>query len=240
MKLNINQLPKFVINLDRRPDRLEKVKKEFEWMGWTFERFSAIDTGGYEGCAYSHKKIAEIILEKGYDYALVFEDDIFFMPYAKELILELEAELNKVDWDFCHLGPSIHRPLEKYSEMLIDLSNPPPKDITKHRGIFGTSGFILTKKSCELIIKWDTNEIIENSHKQIPIDDFFDRAVYPNIKSFSCKLPIVTQKNDFSDINKTMDKNHYLITYNWNHYMPFKLPSNYLDLTYCEEVRNNL
>ena len=235
MKINFNDIPKFVINLDRRPDRLEKITKEFEYMGWTFERFSAVDTGSYEGCAYSHQKIAQIILDRGYDYAMVFEDDVFFMPYSKDSISEIEKELNEIDWDFYHLAPSIHRPLSKFSETSIDLTNLPPKDETKHRGIFGTSGFILTKKACEYLIQWDTNNIIENSHKQIPIDDYMDRAVYPNMKSYCYRLPFVTQINDFSDINRTTDNNHYLMTYNWNVYMPFKLDKKYLDFEYCLE-----
>ena len=72
MKINFNEIPKFVINLERRPDRLETVTKEFEYMGWTFERFNAVDTNSYEGCAYSHQQIAKIILERGYEYAMVF------------------------------------------------------------------------------------------------------------------------------------------------------------------------
>ena len=63
MKINFNEIPKFVINLERRPDRLESVKKEFDYMGWNFERFNAVDTNSYEGCAYSHQEVAKIILE---------------------------------------------------------------------------------------------------------------------------------------------------------------------------------
>ena len=74
MKINFNDIPKFLINLDRRKDRLKSVTEEFQYMGWTFERFSAVDTNSYEGCAYSHQKIAKLILERGYEYAMVFED----------------------------------------------------------------------------------------------------------------------------------------------------------------------
>ena len=66
MKINFNEIPKFVINLERRPDRLEAVTKEFDYMGWTFERFNAVDTNSYEGCAYSHQAIAKLILERCY------------------------------------------------------------------------------------------------------------------------------------------------------------------------------
>jgi GR25 family glycosyltransferase involved in LPS biosynthesis len=239
MKINFNEIPKFVINLERRADRLEAVTKEFDYMGWTFERFNAVDTNSYEGCAYSHQAIAKLILERGYEYAMVFEDDIFFMPYAKKLIPLIEEELSNNDWSFFHFAPSIHRPLSKFSEELVDLTNLPPKDPDRHRGIFGTSGFILTKKACEYIVQWDTNEVIENSHKQIPIDEFLDRAVYPNMKSFSAKLPLVVQKRDYSDINKTFDSNHYVMTYNWNVYFPDKLEGKYLDYDKCLELRNN-
>ena len=30
--MKINNIPKFVVNLERRPDRLEKVKKEMEYV----------------------------------------------------------------------------------------------------------------------------------------------------------------------------------------------------------------
>lgn len=239
MKINFNNIPKFVINLERRPDRLEKVTKEFEYMGWSFERFDAVDTNSYEGCAFSHQKIAEIILERGYEHAMVFEDDIFFMPYAKELIPAIEEELSNNEWYFFHFAPSIHRPLNKFSDNLVDLTVLPPKDPDKHRGIFGTSGFILTKKACELIKEWNTNNVIENSHQQVPIDEFLDRGVYPNIQSFSAKLPFVVQRNDYSDINKTNDSNHYVMTYNWNVYFPDKLKNIYLDHNNCVQMRNS-
>jgi GR25 family glycosyltransferase involved in LPS biosynthesis len=238
MKINFNEIPKFVINLERRPDRLESVKKEFDYMGWSFERFNAVDTNSYEGCAYSHQEVAKIILERGYDYAMVFEDDIFFMPYAKKLIPMIEEELSNNDWSFFHFAPSIHRPLNKFSENLVDLTTLPPKDPSKHRGIFGMSGFILTKKACEYIVKWNTNEIIENSHIQVSIDEFLDRAVYPNMQSFSAKLPLIVQKMGYSDINKTIDSNHYLMTYNWNVYFPDKLGNEYLNYDKCLELRN--
>ena len=239
MKINFNDIPKFVINLERRPDRLEKVTQEFNYMGWSFERFNAVDTGSYEGCAYSHQKIAKLVLELGYEYVMVFEDDIFFMPYTKKLLPSIEKELNENQWDFFHFAPSIHRPLSKFSENLLDLTTLPPKDPDRHRGIFGTSGFILTKEACKIIAEWDTNVVIENSHKQVPIDEFLDRGLYPRIKSFAAKLPLIVQKNDFSDINRTTDSNHYLMTYNWNVYCPDKLDGVYLDYNKCLEIRNN-
>ena len=53
------------------------------------------------------------------------------------------------------------------------------------------------------------------------------------------KLPLVVQKNDYSDINKTTDSNHYVMTYNWNVYFPDKLENIYLDYNNCIQIRNS-
>lgn len=239
--MKINDIPKFVINLDRRTDRLEKFNQEMKYVGWTYERFSAIDTNSYIGCAKSHQILSKIILDRNYDYAIVLEDDIYFMPYAKKIINSIEEQLfnNNLDWSIIHLAPSIHRPLNKFNDNLLDLSNTPPKDINKHRGIYGTSGFILTKRACQYIAEWDTNKFIENSHQQIPIDQYLDIIVYPNIISFCPTLPLIVQRTDFSDINKTFDNNHYLMTYNWNEYCPTKLDEKFFNFEYCEIVKYN-
>ena len=239
--MKINDIPKFVINLDRRSDRLEKFDQEMKYIGWAYERFSGIDTNSYIGCAKSHQQLSRNILDKNYDYAIVLEDDIYFMPYAKKIINQLDIELfnTKLNWDIIHFAPSIHRPLNQYNNNLLDLSNTPPKDTNKHRGIYGTSGFILTKKACEYIIEWDTNKFLENSNQQIPIDEYLDRIVYPNICSFCPTLPLMVQRRDFSDINKTFDNNHYLMTYNWNVYCPTKLDKNLFTFEYCEIEKYN-
>jgi GR25 family glycosyltransferase involved in LPS biosynthesis len=236
---NLNKIPKFVINLDRRSDRLSLFQKEMNYIGWECTRFQAIDTNSYIGCAKSHQAIAQIILDHKYDYAIVMEDDIHFMPYAKELIPKLENELfNKnLDWKFFHFAPSIHRPLTNYNEYLLDLTNLPPKDINKHTKIFGTSAFILTPKACEYIIEWDTNKFIQNSHMQMAIDTYFADIIYPSIPSFCGVLPLVVQRADHSDINNTYDSNHYCMTYNWNVYCPNKIDSQMLDFDFCEKLK---
>lgn len=237
MGLNFNNLPKVVINLKRREDRLKAFQKEMNFMGWGYNVFEAVDTGDYLGCALSHKKIAEDFLNSDQESLLVMEDDAFFMPYAKKVILEVESELNKVEWDFFHLGPAIHRPLKRYNQILIDLNNLPPKDENKHRGIFGTHAFILTKKSAEIISQWDTSKYIPNEHKHIAIDDYFDRVLYKMVRSFCPYLLITSQQNDFSDINKTFDNNHYKLTYNWSQYLPDKLPKEMEDMNYCKSLK---
>lgn len=237
--MKINDIPKFVINLDRRKDRLDAFNKEMRYIGWDYIRFPAIDTNSYVGCARSHQKLSKIILDENYDYAIVMEDDIHFMPYAKELLNHIDNQLFNTDlmWDVLHFAPSIHRPLNQYNEYLLDLKNLPFKDPNKHRGIFGTSAFILTKKACSYIVEWDSDKYIENSHQQLAIDEYFDKILYPNTNSFCPILPLVVQQPSFSDINKTYDSNHYLMTYNWNVYCPVKLDQKMFDYSYCQSLK---
>lgn len=238
--IKFSEIKKFVINLDRRTDRLEHLKNEMSWIGWDFERFAGIDTNSFIGCALSHQKLAELCLGLDGEYFMFLEDDIFFMPFAREQILKCETELSNRDFDFFHLGPSLHRPVNNVSnsKSLIDITHLPSKDINIHREVFGTTGFILNKKVCEMILNWDTNKYIENIHKQLPIDEFLAKGVYPNIIAFASSVPIVTQTNNFSDISGEFYNNHYIITYNWNLYTENKLTPELLSLDKCRKIRN--
>ena len=103
--MDINSIRKIVINLKRRPNRLQNFHREMEYIGWDYEIFEAIDKGSYIGCALSHQKIIEDFLKTDDEYLMVMEDDCFFMPYAKNQIEKSLDELNGVEWDFFHLGP---------------------------------------------------------------------------------------------------------------------------------------
>ena len=236
-KINFATIPKFVINLDRRKDRMEHFIAEMHWINWQYTRFSAIDTNSYIGCALSHQKLAEICLESDDEYFMFLEDDIFFMPYAKEQIEKCQIDLELLNFDFFHLAPSLHRPVDNLTNHLLDISRLPPKNPDKHREVFGTSAFILNKKTCEYILNWNTNKYIENSHQQKPIDEFLALAVYPNVICVASSLPIVTQIDDFSDINQGYYNNHYLMTYNWNLYTSSKLDNNLMDLNFCKKLK---
>jgi glycosyl transferase family 25 len=92
-----DNVKKFVINLKKRPERLELVKKEFDYMGWgDVSIFEGIDLGSHVGCAKSHLEIIKIAMKENYESVIVFEDDIVFMPYAKSLLTDIESELSNL------------------------------------------------------------------------------------------------------------------------------------------------
>lgn len=240
MKFSFDSLPKFVINLESRQDRLSHMVAEFEYMGWQFERFNAIvpdkePTTGHQiqsgewGCAESHVAVAKIALERQYPYVLVCEDDILFMPWAKKLVKELEDELNSVSWYACNLNPSVHRPvLNYYSDRLLDLTNLVPADERKHRGIFGAGCMLWTPLACEYVVAWKENlntslpNVLENP-KLYAIDEYFSRGVYPNIQSVSPLLPLCLQKSGNSNIQNRHSNAYYIQRYQWNNYTPVKI-----------------
>lgn len=113
------QFTSVVLNLDRRPDRLEQVIIELNNQGIEFERFSAcIDEIGWKGY---NKSIKAIFEKYAYvDNLFIFEDDCYFeSDFNRECLQELPN-----DYDGFWLGSnlqSVHG--NKYSENLSVLEN---------------------------------------------------------------------------------------------------------------------
>lgn len=59
-KNDISSTPKFVVNLERRPDRLKQIQEEMSYIGWDYELFKAVDTNSHVGCTKSHCEIIKI------------------------------------------------------------------------------------------------------------------------------------------------------------------------------------
>lgn len=109
----------YVINLDRRKDRLEHIKRDCKNANINFERFSAvngkelnkhqeyidkyIDTSknlknGQIGCALSHIKIWEDIVKNGYSNTVILEDD-GFIPNNFNTVLKNSLNSLPKKWD---------------------------------------------------------------------------------------------------------------------------------------------
>lgn len=124
----------FVINLDRRPDRLQQFleRKAATLTTMTVNRFSAIDGQvlsshmsakqlkhlfrnndfgsniGAMGCALSHLTLwKQLLNDNEHDTYLILEDDVQFLDnFSNEKWLDMyyELNLNHSDWDSCLLG----------------------------------------------------------------------------------------------------------------------------------------
>lgn len=216
----LSKIPKFVINLDRRTDRLEAVDKEFESMGWEYERVSGIDTGCHRGCTLSHVEVARIAKERGLHQYMVFEDDVKFMPYMKWWIRKMRM---RFEWDLLNFGPSIHTPVKKdrVQHPFIHLD----RDITK-RNVDGLPQDCEVLCAHALIIKHTIYDDILQCDGEEVIDRFLGRVVYKKYNCYSTEWPLATQHPGISDIGGG-DNNHYMITYNWSQHVDESFPEKY-------------
>jgi hypothetical protein len=146
--LNYKDIPAFCINLDRRPDRWIKAKKEFEKVGWSIERWPAKQYEkspypnmpiGAAGCLDSHKSIWRECRKNKIEMVAVFEDDLVFPSDFAEVFPKAFSELPD-DWRLWHLHSSGIRQSQSYVPLGKYLTR-----LTTHG--WGTHGYIM-KGSC--------------------------------------------------------------------------------------------
>jgi GR25 family glycosyltransferase involved in LPS biosynthesis len=122
----------FLINLDRRPDRLEKVlpildRAEFD----TVMRFSAIEgkaikyqgplNAGQVGCTLSHLAIIRHAKEHKMESIFIIEDDVELADNFNEIVSNALEELPK-DWCMFYAGGNHLKKASPHSEHLVKLS----------------------------------------------------------------------------------------------------------------------
>jgi len=233
--MNFNNIPKFVVNLERRPDRLEHIKKEMDYIGWDFELFKAIDLNNHGGCTLSHVEILKIAKERNYESIMVIEDDCTFLPYSKDLISRIEIETNNFEFGIINLSPTLNRPVNRCEELtlFLDITNLPPKK-DYERGIFATNMIIYHNSIYDKVIEMEKPEILG----YYAIDDYIYQFVLPFKQSYTPILPIAPQMSSWSDVSGGMYNNFYTQTYNWNLYSPCKIPGEYLNGTLTQDLKN--
>jgi GR25 family glycosyltransferase involved in LPS biosynthesis len=224
--MNFNDIPKFVINLERRKDRLGKISNEMKYMNWDFEVFKAIDENSFKGCSLSHSEIISIAKERNYPNVMVIEDDCTFMPYSRNLINNLNEHCRDLDFYILNMSPSFDRPVKKSSkyDLLLDLYDLPPLE-PHHRGIYATNCIIYNEKSYDLVL-----EILQSHNLNfLAIDDFIYNTIFLNYQCYAPILPLAPQTLDWSDVSHGDYSNFYRQTYQWNLNTPFKIPNEFLD-----------
>ena len=129
-----------VINLERRPDRLARMRAELQKAGLTFEVQVAVDgqldthepkflSKGAIGCWKSHVNAMRRIVEAKAPFGLILEDDAVFSPVVNDKFLSELTELMKsneidilqigfIDWLYSLSWDSLRPGL---LEFLIDL-----------------------------------------------------------------------------------------------------------------------
>lgn len=154
--VNYRDIPAFCINLDRRPDRWAKAKREFEKIGWPVARWPATQyekspygsmQAGAAGVLDSHRSIWKMALDSGLKVLAIFEDDVIFPNDFAEVYEQAAKELPS-DWQCWHLHTSGIRqsneskPIGKYINRLAThgwgahgyiLRNPCPRTLADYK-----------------------------------------------------------------------------------------------------------
>jgi len=174
----------FVINLKRRQDKLERIKKRLQkYSELDYEIFCAIDgktidnqymekngyksypnwydpnlkrkmTKGEIGCSLSHWNVWKIILEKQLEYALIIEDDAEFTEQFSEKIKLIPEYLK--DNDLIYLG----RKVFNTNEEKID------DHICKPNFSYWTVGYAVSLNGVKKLVDTGFDQ------KIIPVDEF--------------------------------------------------------------------
>jgi len=170
----------FVINLDRRPERLEAFRKN--QFPFPVERVSAVDREcGEDGCTLSHLSVIGSQTEFPF---VVFEDDCD-MLLGWDVVETAMSQLPPM-WDALWLGATLYKPLKRYSRNLFILRN-----------AFALQAVIYnSKRMVDFILKNHNTPHGQN------LDIFYYKEVQ---NRFSCYIvyPLVAgQRSGMSDISK--------------------------------------
>src|SRR5713226_781545 len=135
--MNFNEFfpDQICINLDRRPDRWEKMRSRFSESGIDrVLRFPAIDGSSVEipsawqsfpgayGCLQSHLAIVENACKKALPSVLIFEDDVVLDPDLDANFARYVKQL-PADWDMLFFGAIHGQPLIKVAGNIIRITH---------------------------------------------------------------------------------------------------------------------
>jgi len=203
---NIDTLFKhsFCINLDRRPDRWEKSKDEFDKVGLSVNRYSAVDGPevlsddiskkyrGYKvdrdpkaiiGCLRSHRNLYTMALTAGWQEMAVFEDDVVFKNDFRSLF-ETFCDQLPVDWLMLFLG-CIPLKISNFSNNLRVVQN-----------CWTTHAYIIRREACEML------ETILSNNEHRPIDLSWGPVLNTG-RVFTMWPFLAIQRESYSDIMRT-------------------------------------
>lgn len=179
--MKLTDIKIFVINLDKREDRLEEISKMLE--GYNWERIEAIETQrGYFGCVLSHMKCLKKAIIDDLPEVIIMEDDHTFMN-EKEFKYPTEC-------DVCLLtGKSI-------KGEFID------KNFMKISSARHTDCYLVKRHYYKFLLKCFNESLLKllnNYQHQYYIDVYWDKYMLKN--NFICLRKLIGyQKEDYSDI----------------------------------------
>lgn len=176
----------FVINLDERTDRWDRIQKDFGKM-FNLVRVSAIKhENGWIGCLLSHKKCVQYAKDNNMKYIIVVEDDCDPLDNIDKKLLKLKEEIFDVrsDWDI-YIGSSTKTSSRRIEKYVHDID-----EVYKINW---------TRSAFFIIYNYTSYDFFLNSDNNLPIDVVW----YEKLKCIMSIPFICSIHNGFSNIAKT-------------------------------------
>jgi GR25 family glycosyltransferase involved in LPS biosynthesis len=199
----LENCPKFYyINLDKSPERKNRMESQFKENNVLFERIDAIDGNNLKnsnrrlsnselGCTLSHLKAIEKFYESGDNLGIICEDDLSFefLPYWKTPIQSLIQQAPK-DWNIIMLGYIISPENIKYLEMFNGYYQPFNQSIHS-----STLCYLINRNGAWNILKNHTlkNPNLDSFYKNRPVSDIF---IFESSKTYCYKFCLFTFPDD--------------------------------------------
>lgn len=190
--MDLSSIPKLVINLPERTDRLENFVKQMKYLNCEASRVNGIKTHRARiGIAVTHMACINIAKASKWDKVLIMEDDVVFQGKEKTLPYLTEALKNVPDdWEVLLGGVYEARRITPVNEYWGSI------------GEFCSLHFyIVNSKAYDKILQWD-------GHHHI------DRWVNKNGERTKCYVTrkfIATQSSGWSDnVMKRVDYTHMI------------------------------
>lgn len=183
----------FIINLEKRKDRLTNIYTNFKDAPFQLIRFNAVVMDPpQQGCASSFVNLVRMAKEKGLSTILIFEDDNVPEPNSFEnwVIIKKYLDTHMSMWEIFNGG--LHG-LSAIKD-LISLDN--NISLIKSAGGFLTNWIYINSSAYNKILEW------EKEGKPL-IDLWFMN----NFNTWCCYPLLGIQQNDYSDINKRIKNN---------------------------------
>lgn len=188
----------FVINLNRRKDRLKEFASS---VTFDYERFSATDgkiafpdskprLQGHLGCWDSHRRLLNWSQFSEFPMVMVLEDDVELAPEFEQKLEIIMKELPE-DWDLLYLGGWNTEERKPYSEHL---------DIAER--VLTTHAYIIRDKFIPKLIE-------TLNGRRFKVDVVFCDALSKG-KCFIAHPVIAWQREGFSDITNSVNTNEHL------------------------------
>jgi len=181
----------YVISLKNRTDRRFKVGEELKKQHISFQFFDACeDEDPTNGCKRSHLSVIQLAKEKKLPYVLIFEDDAKFLrPFKLPKLPE--------NWDMLFLGSCVNKIYDEYYYSWKKCSS------------WYAHAYIIRSTMYDKILE-ETKDL----DKRIAIDEYYCEYLHPNIESYTIYPTMVTQVEDYSDIEKmNLDRHQKIINF---------------------------